>query len=304
MKTTGDRRLANGDDWSLEADYAHCQRLARRTARNFYYAFLVLPRPQRMAMGALYAFFRLTDDIADAPGPEAERRSNLDRWRQRLDASLAGTPPCQPPWLALADTVRQYEIPPALLHAVVAGVGDDLTVSRYATFADLYHYCYQVASAVGLACLRVWGVHDRRAELPAEWCGIAFQLTNILRDVREDFARGRVYFPLEEIRRYGVREAELGDGRASEAVVKFLRFQVCRAQSYYDRAAALDAYLEPPARAVHSAMVRIYRGLLAQIERDPAVVLRRRVRLSVPRKLAILLSSFRLRFSPKRPARA
>jgi phytoene synthase len=177
-----------------------------------------------------------------------------------------------------------------------------LTVARYASFADLYHYCYQVASAVGLACLKVWGVGDPRAELPAEWCGIAFQLTNILRDVREDFARGRVYLPQDELARFGVHEAEFAGTSASGALLDLLRFQVCRAQSYYDRAAALVAFLEPPAHAVYSAMVRIYRGLLYQIERDPEVILRRRVRLSTPRKLAILLSSLKLRYlSSARP---
>ncbi len=174
--------------------YAWCERLARQQAGNFYHAFRLLPADQRRAMCALYAFLRVADDVTDGPEAVAEKRLALAEWRQQLDEALAGVyhHPLHP---AFHHTVQQYHIPRRYLDDVLDGVGMDLDTDHYDTFADLYRYCYRVASAVGLACIHIWGFAEKRATDYAEAAGIALQLTNILRDVGEDAARGRVYLP-------------------------------------------------------------------------------------------------------------
>ena len=182
----------------LSHSYTYCERLARREAKHFYPAFRLLPRPQRLAMCALYAFMRIADDLSDGPGTPAEKRGPLEDWRRRFDRALEGqfTHPLHP---ALAHTIAAYAIPPEYLHAVLDGVCMDLEPVRYNTFAELYSYCYHVASAVGLACIHVWGFSHDEAKGPAEAAGIAFQMTNILRDLAEDASRGRVYLPGEDL---------------------------------------------------------------------------------------------------------
>lgn len=276
---------------ALAAAYADCHRLARATAKNFYYSFLLLPRPQRLAMCALYAFMRKTDDLGDDEGPSPEeRRVALVDWRQTLDAVVAD-PDAAPAawWLALRDTLQTYQIPTDLLHAVIDGVESDLEVTHYTTADDLYHYCYNVASAVGLACIRIWGCHDPAALEPAEHCGQAFQLTNILRDIAEDKSRQRLYLAQEDLERFGVAEEDLVSGSANlPAVLELLRFYIAKANHYYHSARRLEALLPMPGRAVWLAMMDIYGGLLHKIERDPLAVLHRRVSLSAFAKLAIL----------------
>jgi phytoene synthase len=284
--------------YTLSGGYDDCQRLARAMAGNFYYSFLVLPRAERRAMCALYTFFRLTDDLGDDDAPLDNRRQALFRWRQTLNQALAGNPTPDRWWLALADVAARFHVSPELFHQLIDGVESDLVVKRYATFAELYHYCFQVASTVGLACLRIWGVADRRAELPGEWCGLAFQLTNILRDISEDYRRGRIYLPLDELSRFGVREEELGGSNGSSAFDRLMRFQIDRAHDYYGRSAALTAYLPPRARAVFRVMTDIYRGLLRRIERRPAAVLQRRISLSAAQKLLFVVRALPVRFLP------
>src|SRR4051812_26269549 len=194
----------------LRSSYRFCCDLSRREARNFYYSFLLLPADRRRSMCALYAFLRHTDDLADEPGPADTKRSALDSWRLDLDRSLAGHPDSWPGLPALADTVRRHAIPPKHLNDVIDGCLMDLEPRPYATFDDLYAYCYRVASAVGLSCLHIWGYRSEsgRAEQLAEACGIALQLTNILRDVREDARSGRIYLPREDLDRFGVDPEE------------------------------------------------------------------------------------------------
>lgn len=284
----------------LRAAYADCERIARRHARNFYYAFLVLPRPQRHAMCALYAFMRHTDDLGDSTLPIPQRRQELADWRRQLHAAVAGDSFPERWWHALADTLERYDIPMSLLEAVIDGVASDLETSRYADFATLYHYCYQVASTVGLACIRIWGVTDRRADTYAEWMGIAFQLTNILRDIVEDEARGRIYVPLEDLSRFGLTPDNWRSEAQGEAFRQLMRFEIERAHGYFERAAPLRDELPPAGRAVLCVLADIYRGLLRKIERDPLAVLERRVALPACHKLALLLRAIPIRFAGRR----
>lgn len=279
----------------LERSFAWCERLTRQSAANFYPAFLVLPRPQRRAMCALYAFLRVSDDLADEPGPIADRRAALAEWRHGMDLALTHGTCSHPLHAAFRHTVHRHGIPREYLEAVLDGVESDLGPIAIADFAELSRYCWRVASAVGLACLHVWGFIDERAKGHAEQAGLAFQLTNILRDLGEDRARGRCYLPRDELERFDCLPEAWGDGR-SEAFRALMRFQVARARSYYDAASPLAGMLRPAGRAVFQVMARTYRGLLDEIERCDFDVLRHRARLGRLRKLGLLLAAFPVRW--------
>jgi len=269
---------------NLAASYAYCERLARQQAGNFYFAFRLLPADQRRALCALYSFMRVADDLTDEAGRVADKCQALETWRRQLREALTGdySHPVQP---ALHHAVERYRIPVAYLESVLDGVGMDLDTMRYETFADLYSYCYRVASAVGLACIHVWGFQGERAESFAESAGIAFQLTNILRDLAEDAARGRVYLPREDLVRFGYSEDQLRQGARGERFAEMMSFQVARANGYYDAALPLAECLRPAGRAVFLVMLRTYRGLLDEIVRRDYDVFSTRVRLSRLHKL-------------------
>jgi phytoene synthase len=271
---------------NLAASYETCRRMARRSGKNFYYSFLVLPREKRRAMCALYAFSRQTDDLGDSPGPVEERRLALGAWRRALDRGLNGRfdSPLLP---ALADTVARYRIPPQYLHELIEGVEMDLDHSGFHTFDDLRGYCYKVASVVGLCCIHIWGFSDERAFVPAIECGIAMQLTNILRDLKEDLAVGRVYLPQEDLQRFGYTVADLRRGTIDGRFRDLMRYEVARAEGLYAAATELDRWLAPDGRAVFGAMTNIYRGLLDEIKRADGDVFARRIRLTTWRKLRI-----------------
>jgi phytoene synthase len=275
--------------------YAYCERLARREAGNFYHAFRLLPRPQRRAMCALYAFMRVADDLSDGPESIPEKRALLDDWRRRLDWALAGTYTHRL-HAAFHHTVRTYGIPPKYLVDVLDGVGMDLEPVRYDTFTDLYPYCYRVASAVGLACIHVWGFDRPEAKDFAEAAGIAFQLTNILRDLAEDAARGRVYLPREDLDRFGYTEDQLRRGERNESFRQLMRFEVERARGYYEAAQPLAGLLRPAGRAVFLVMARTYRGLLEAIARRDYDVFSGRVRLSRWHKMWLALRALPVRW--------
>lgn len=277
----------------LLASYSFCHRLTRSAARNFYYAFQVLPREQRRAMDALYAFMRVTDDLADDAGDIDTKQLALTNWRQGLEAALHGeySHPVHP---ALHATVERYAIPPQCLFDAIDGVNMDLSAVRFETFADLYRYCYRVASAVGLACIHIWGFHDEKAKEYAEAAGIAFQLTNILRDLGEDLDNGRVYLPQEDLLRFECPpEAWRTNG---DNFRRMMIFQVERARSYYRKAEPLTKLLTPSGRAVFQVMTRIYGGLLEEIVRAGYDVFTKRIRLSRWRKLRALLMAFPVRW--------
>ena len=279
----------------LAHSYTYCDRLARREAGNFYTGFRVLPRPQRLATCALYAFLRIADDLSDEPGEFAHKRASLARWRAGLDGALSGayTHRLHP---ALHHAVRTYGIPRAYLDAALDGVEMDLGDVRFATFSDLRTYCYRVASVVGLSCLHVWGFTDERAKAYGENAGLAFQLTNILRDLGEDAARGRVYLPQDELTRFGYDPERLARGERDESFRALMRFQVERARGYYEAAWPLVPLLEPAGRAVFLVMARTYQGLLDQIERRDYDVFSSRVRLSRWRKLLLALGALPVRW--------
>ncbi len=278
----------------LAASFTYCDRLARREAGNFYHAFRVLPRPQRRAMCALYAYMRVTDDLADGPGEPEAKRLALKQWRHDLHDALAGHPRhmLHP---ALQNTVTRFGVPSVYLEDVMDGVEMDLTPVRFAHFDDLYRYCYRVASAVGLACIHIWGFRDSSAKLYAEQAGIAFQLTNILRDLPEDLARGRVYLPADDLERFGCDADRLRRGPADPDVRALLRFEAARARGYYDSAWGLMPLLDPAGRAVFQVMLRTYRGLLDEIERRGYDVFHGRVSLSRWRKLGLVLQALPVR---------
>lgn len=279
----------------ISASYLWCERLTRRRAGNFAYAFLILPRAQQRAMHALYAFMRIADDIADSAEPVERKWVELQAWRRGLVDALAGCP-THPVHPALADTIRRYRIPPKYLQELLDGVQEDLIRSRYANFEELYHYCYRVASVVGLACIHVWGFRDESAKRYAEWSGIAFQLTNILRDLFEDAQRGRIYLPREELRAFGCSEDQLLQGRFDAAFEEFMQFQLQRAYQYYELAAPLRELLEPAGRAVFQIMTRIYRGVLDAVAQRGVERLRQRASLSPWRKVGLVVQALPVRF--------
>jgi phytoene synthase len=239
-------------------------------------------------MCALYAFFRLADDLSDGPGSSLQKQAALSAWRSDFRRALLGvySHRLHP---ALDHTVRVHAIPPTYLLAVLDGVEMDLSPVCYATFAELYRYCYRVASAVGLSCIHIWGFRDDRAAAYAESAGIAFQLTNILRDLREDAAHGRVYLPQEDLARYGYDVEELYRCEYDDRFRALMCFQVERARRYYDAARPLFALLPPPGRAVFQVLIRTYRGLLDAIEKRDYDVFSRRVTLSSWHKLGLVV---------------
>ncbi len=289
---------------TLATSYQLCGEIACREARNFYFAFRLLPRDRRQAMFALYAFMRRTDDLADEPGTAAEKDAALDQWRSALDGALAGEPSRWPGFPALADTVSRCGIPPLLLHDLIDGVSMDVQPRSYANFDELADYCYHVASVVGLCCIRIWGYRSEggRAERLAEACGIALQLTNILRDVREDARNGRIYLPRDEMDQFGVAPQDLDADRPSDRLRELLAFEAGRAYEYYDRAQALVPLVDPIGRPVLLSIVGIYRALLDEITRRDYNVFKERVTIPAWRKAAIALRALPQRFlSPAIP---
>ncbi len=283
---------------TVARSHAYCERLARREAGNFYHAFRILPGPQRRAMCALYAFLRVSDDLTDGPELPDDKQAALAGWRGQFDRALTGDY-SHPLHAAFHHTVQVYRIPRAYLDAVLEGVEMDLFHDSYATFADLYRYCYRVASAVGLACIHIWGSAEERAKELAEKAGIAFQLTNILRDLREDAARGRVYLPQEDLERFGYSLPQLHRGERDERFRALMRFQIERARRYYDAAGPLSELLPPAGRAVFQVMLRTYRGLLDAIEQRDYDVFSGRVSLSRWRKLRLVVQALPARWGWK-----
>jgi 15-cis-phytoene synthase len=271
----------------LDEAYDHCQELTRREAKNFYYGFMLLPNGQRRAIYAAYAFARTCDDIADAGLPPGEARSQLAAYRRSLEECLAGRP-AGPVFEALRQTVEKYGVPRQHLFDLITGVEMDLTRARYETFDELKGYCYHVASVVGLISIEIFGyTGGEEARRYAADLGIALQLTNIMRDIREDAGRGRIYLPLDEIGWFGHSEADLLAGRATQEFRQLIAFQADRARHYYAQGRKLLPFLPARARACVGVMAGIYRTILDDIERDPGVVFRRRVSLSAGQKLAL-----------------
>jgi len=274
---------------TLDESYAYCRSVARSKAKNFYYSFLLLSRHQRRAMCAIYAFMRHSDDLSDETGASREA---LESWRADMEDALEGRFSGHPVWPAFHHTVRRFSIPHVYFREMIAGQLSDLEPRRVETFDQLYAYCYRVASVVGLTIVHILGFDTPRALPLAEKCGVAFQLTNILRDIREDAERDRIYLPIEDLRRFGVSEHDLRAGNRSEAFLRLMQFEADRARAYYDEAAPLLDLIHPRSRPSLWALIAIYSGLLERIRRTNFDVFTRRVRLTALEKTWILLRAF------------
>lgn len=268
---------------------AYCTALTKRSGSNFYYSLLFLPRARRAAMYTVYAFCREVDSAVDDPPPGSDPRLELKRWRAELAAAYHGTP-TRPVAISLAEHARRLEIPQHLFEELIAGVEMDLTTTRYETFADLQPYCYRVASVVGLICLKVFGARAPQARDYAVNLGLAFQLTNILRDLGQDAARGRVYLPQEDLRHFGYTEDDLARHAYSPAFVALMRFECERARNFYARARAAASVLPPADRRaliVAEIMRAVYQRILEQIEAREYRVFGTRVGLAPSYRLAL-----------------
>jgi phytoene synthase len=284
---------------ALDEAYSICRAIAKREAKNFYYAFLALPAPRKNAICAIYAFMRKADDLADDESlPHTERRRKLESWLAAWhDASTSGIT-ADPVFIAVRDAMMRFNIPRALLDQLVAGTTMDLKADTggapdtYITFADLYRYCYLVASVVGLVCIRIFGYTDPAAEKLAEETGIAFQLTNILRDVEEDAARNRIYLPLEDLAAHNISLELLlhrNPGAPPTPDERALLAEISnRAEVYYQSAQALLPWIDRESRPALWVLVSIYHALLRRVERADYDVFSKRASVPLRQKLAIL----------------
>jgi phytoene synthase len=297
----------------LTMAYSVCRGITRTNAKNFYYAFLVLPKRKRQALCAVYAFMRRCDDITDdASLSLEERRFKLDAWLDALHRAQQGEPSDDPILLALTDAQRRYTIPAGLLDELAMGTAMDVVdpadetqtppasanapvpglAIQYQTFDDLKRYCYSVASVVGLVCIHIFGYRDPAAEPLAEQCGLAFQLTNIIRDVKEDAGMGRVYLPAEDLAKFGLSAADL---LSTPDVARFrplLAFEADRARELYHAGEQLIPYISEDSRPALWVLVNIYRRLLGKIAANQYDVFRGKVSLTVSEKLRVLARGF------------
>lgn len=300
---------------TLAEAYLYCRTVARREAKNFYWSFRVLPQHKSDAMCAVYAFMRRADDLADDESLSLdERRSAMAAWTAAWRQARASGVTVDPVFFALNDVQRRFGVPDAVLEDLVRGVTLDLqqrpqgvtlleapsvtahskgqTYQVYENFDALYRYCYLVASVVGLVCIRIFGYSDPRAEQLAEHTGVAFQLTNILRDVREDAERERVYLPLRDMTACSLTPqvflADVQRGAPSAPMQSLLALEIERARNLYQAADELIPLLDKDAQPAMEVLVSIYRRLLERVARDPGAVLHRRVSVHVSEKLGIL----------------
>lgn len=264
--------------------YEYCRRITKARARNFYYAFLSLPHQKRLAVYAVYAFCRACDDIADNEGNVKDKLVRLNASLRDLTACFQGNP-STPIFVALQDAVERYHVPRALFEEIVTGVQMDLTFRRYASFEDLYNYCYRVASAVGLITIEIFGYSGEAAKQHAVDLGIAMQLVNILRDVKEDAARDRIYLPLKDLARFDYTEQELLAGKVDGRFREVMQFEAERAREYFGRGAALLPLVSLDARACPATLCALYSRLLDRMEARRWDVFSGRVSLPTSQKV-------------------
>jgi 15-cis-phytoene synthase len=294
----------------LNMAYSVCRGIARSAAKNFYYGFMVFPQRKRNALAAVYAFMRRCDDIADdAALSLRDRQNKLTEWLDKVHRAIAGLPTDDPVLMALTDAQRSYQIPIGLLDQLAYGTAADLEqgdprensqvsettrpgapsllVARYRTFEDLRQYCYGVASVVGLVCIKIFGYRDPAAEPLAESCGLAFQLTNIIRDVKEDAAMGRVYLPEEDLLQCGLVAGDLAAPEVSR-IRPLLALEADRAREYYRAGEELIPMVNEDSQPGLWVLITIYRSLLEKIAANEFDVFSERIRLSVPAKVSVL----------------
>jgi phytoene synthase len=269
----------------VEEAYAEVERITRERARNFAFGIMVLPKPKRRAIAAIYAFAREVDDIADGHAPTEEKRAALEELHHRLDEM----PGDDAKWVALADARARFPISAQALHHLVDGGLIDLDRQRYETFDELRDYCSHVAGAVGVACIGVYGADQPQT---AESLGIALQLINVMRDVREDWELGRIYLPQDELAAHGVTEEDIAAGRVTPAWQALMAYQGARARAYLGDGLALLRSLDRRSAACVGTFAGLYRATLEQIEASGYDVFNGKPRLSVPTKLRIVAGSF------------
>jgi len=275
---------------TVDAAYEYCETVTRKAASNFYWGFRLLPGERRRGLTAVYAFCRAADDIADEPHATPARL--IEKWREELHAAYAGRPR-HPIGVALADTVTRFGVPQAHFDAVVDGVQMDLSRTRYDRWdGDLSEYCYRVASAVGLIAIEIFGYSNPSARDYAVNLGLAFQLTNILRDVAEDAARGRIYLPREDFERFGCREEDVLAGRYTEPFRLLMQHECSRAGEYYGRARFSLAEEDRPSLAAAEAMRLIYEQLLRRVMFRRYDVFGPKVRLTSAEKAALAIAAW------------
>ena len=276
----------------LELAYQDCRTITRREAKNFYYAFLTLPPDKRRAIYAAYSFCRYCDDSVDEENSDESKLKALARLKSELNQTFEGQPD-SPVFLALADVAHRYDIPQQYFHDIIEGVESDLVKTRYQDFDELRGYCYRVASVVGLICIHIFGYKSNEAKEYAVDLGLAMQLTNIIRDIKEDLAMGRVYLPQDEMARFGYSEELLREGVQNEAFIELIRFQAARARSYFDSGSKLLPYLSRRSRACPAVLGAIYSKVLDRIEEsDYDVLAGERISLSKPEKVRIMAQTW------------
>jgi squalene synthase HpnC len=289
----------------VAASYEECHRVAREAHSNFYPAFFLLPKPKRDGIVALYAFMRFIDDVSDEGAALVTKQRGLAKWRAALDEAITGQsqvfdgnavkplpegllPGEREVLPALVDTIERYKMPPRYLHDLISGAEMDLTIRTYPSFERLKEYCYRVAGTVGLTCTHIFGFSDTRALELAEKLGLAFQLTNIIRDVHEDYGLGRVYLPEEDLSHFGIAKEDLGRSEGTLGVREMLRFEADRAWKFYEEGAQLLSLIEEDSRGTLWLLVHTYSALLARIESVDFAVFGERVRLSKAEKLKLI----------------
>jgi phytoene synthase len=270
---------------SIAADDDACAAVLRGSASSFALPIRLLPPAKRRATTALYAFCRKADDIVDDGIDRESARQTLARFQEGLDTALRGDGADDAVLRAVADAVRRFGIPPRYLHEIIEGVRMDLDQADYRSFDDLQVYCRRVASAVGLAAIHIWGFHSDDALGPADACGLAFQLTNILRDIPEDLARGRVYLPADDMAACGCSRTDLESMRIGPGFTKLASMEVARAEAFFDDASRLDRLLSADGRLVFRAMFGVYRAMLAEVRRAGHAIFTTKIR---PSKTALI----------------
>lgn len=270
----------------------YCRRLTRKSGSNFYYPLLLLPAKKRRALYAIYAFCRHTDDIVDEAADRDAARKGLEAWKEELNRVYQGSPH-HPITRHLEDILTDFPIPKGLFENLIRGVEMDLHQNRYQTFEELYLYCYRVASVVGLACIEVFGYSHPQVKEYAIAQGIAFQLTNILRDLSEDLQRDRIYLPIADLDHFGYPEADLRERKYNDAFLRMMRHQCERAEGYYIKAASLLWQPDRSQLIISEIMRAIYWEVLQTIKSSGYRVFDRRITLPVHRKISLALSTWR-----------
>jgi phytoene synthase len=272
----------------LQTSYRYCRDVARSRAANFYYSFTMLPAEQRDAMCAIYTFMRYCDDLSDEPGAN---RLAMEGWRKATIQALAGEPSANPVWPAFLDSVERFNIPHEYFYSMIEGVASDLEPRVIDTFDELYQYCYRVASVVGLTTIHIFGFTSPEALPLAEKCGVAFQLTNILRDIKEDAGLGRIYIPTEDLDQFGVSKDDLRQGRRTENFGKLMDFEIDRARRYYKESEPLLSLIQKKTRRSLWTLIAVYSTLLERIASRKYEVLERRISVPVFEKMWLVFRS-------------